>query len=616
MMHRPNSIDTKSDPNRARRDLLNQVVAEVQSTGSSRNATPVAGTTRSTQQVTPKPWRRDIDSATARPFENGNVRDLLSQESSGEKILPVFGPHLKSNSAASNRPSVSRMQPHSSLISSPLGWTEGKSKGDFPLKEESSGEEEVVVLERFRALGSSRNTPQQGRTPTEYNPKASPERILGASPLTASTTPTLIHCPRPLKSWEQSDAQAKDSGRTPGNTSSPRKPPARGHPFEYIRSGGRVSPKTLAGQSLAWQQPPRRSPRGWVDRRPVSPTALFTRLMYKGTPRPFSTLTQHPMADPQVPGLESAEETFYGADSLSHVYDLDLEGLIAHDDPPHWPIAGGGHSDIYRGKLTLSSSRKIRVAIKRIRLPDYDSSPLSAEERLKRIIREANVWSNLKHENVLPFIGVCDDVRIAPCPVLISPFCGFGHVGRYLNKNPSADRDHLVCGVASGLKFLHDKDIVHGDLKVQNVLVDKRGVPCICDFGISKILNRRGYTTLSVGTVPYMAPELFLVIGKDNTSRGLPVTTKQSDVYSFALLALEILTAEPLKQRPRQVVVTVEDLQSFHPRREDYDLSKVSREYWLVLERCWTYKPQLRPSVGEVLSSLPISHRGATRAVL
>ncbi|KAJ7488974.1 kinase-like domain-containing protein [Mycena latifolia] len=242
-----------------------------------------------------------------------------------------------------------------------------------------------------------------------------------------------------------------------------------------------------------------------------------------------------------------------------------------------------------------------------IRLPEYESSQLTAEELLKCLIREANIWSKLKHENVLPFIGVCDDVRIAPFPVLISPLCGFGHIGRYLRNNASANRDHLVCGVASGLKYLHDNDIVHGDLKVQNVLVDKRGVPCICDFGISKILNRRGFTTLSVGTVPYMAPELFLVIGRDNTSGGLPSTTKQSDVYSFALLALEILTSEPLKRRPSQAVVTSEDLQSLRPKREDYDLRKVSREYWLVLDRCWSFEPLSRPTIDEVLDSPPIS---------
>ncbi|KAJ7366089.1 kinase-like domain-containing protein [Mycena albidolilacea] len=662
-----NFIEVKSDPNRARLDLLDQLVAEMQSTESPRNATPVVGTIRSTQQATPRPLNRErqsilptvssplrpaygnfqtIDSSRrqwsagrniatekpAQPFENGNVPDVLSEESSGEKILPVFGPSLKSNSAASNRTSASRMRPHSPRISSPLGRTEGKSDGVFPLNEllESSSEEEIVLLERSRASSLPRNTPQ-GRTPMGHNPKASPERTLRAS-LIASTTPTPVHCPRPLKGWEQSDVHARDSGRMQGNASSPRKPPARGHlPFEYIRSGGRVSPKTLVGQSL-WQQPYRRSPSGWVDRRPVSPTPSITRHTHRGTLRSFSKLAQHPMfqsaADLQVLELErmsSGEETFYGAGSLSDIHDLDLEGLIAHDDPHRfWPIAGGGHSDIYRGKLTLSSSRKIRIAIKMIRLPDYEPGQLPAQERLKRLIREADVWSKLEHENVLPFIGVYDDVRIAPYPVLISPFCGFGHVGRYLSKNPSANRDHLVFllfehqpsylflqvyGVASGLKFLHDNDIVHGDLKVQNVLVDKRGVPCICDFGISKILNHRGYTTLSVGTVPYMAPELFLVIGRDNTSGGLPSTTKQSDVYSFALLALEILTSEPLKRRPSEAMVTFEGLQSLRPKREDYDLRKVSREYWLVLDRCWAFEPPLRPSSGEVLSSLPISRR-------
>ncbi|KAJ7889387.1 hypothetical protein B0H14DRAFT_2336819, partial [Mycena olivaceomarginata] len=48
-------------------------------------------------------------------------------------------------------------------------------------------------------------------------------------------------------------------------------------------------------------------------------------------------------------------------------------------------------------------------------------------------------------------------------------------------------------GVGSGLQFLHVNGIVHGDLK-QNVLVNKHGIPCICDFGISKIVTRRGFS--------------------------------------------------------------------------------------------------------------------------
>lgn len=80
----------------------------------------------------------------------------------------------------------------------------------------------------------------------------------------------------------------------------------------------------------------------------------------------------------------------------------------------------------------------------------------------------------------------------------------------------------------------------------QNVLVDKRGTPRICDFGISKIINCKGFTTSSVGTALYMAPELFCVA--DSTAEEYsPSTTKSSDVYSFALLALEVRADQPIR---------------------------------------------------------------------
>ncbi|KAJ7662979.1 kinase-like domain-containing protein, partial [Mycena rosella] len=216
--------------------------------------------------------------------------------------------------------------------------------------------------------------------------------------------------------------------------------------------------------------------------------------------------------------------------------------------------------------------------------------------------REVDVWSQLRHKYVLPFIGVCDD--IAPWPVLVSPFYKFGHVATYLKKNPSTDRQALVRGVASGLQYLHSQNIVHGDLKVQNVLVDKRGSPCICDFGISKIINRQGFTTSSVGTAPYMAPELFFVVDGATQDESSPSTTKRSDVYSFALLVLEILTSEPPKGRPSRPIVTAKILADLRPKQSEYDEKKVAPEIWAVLNRCWTFEPQLRPAISEVRREL------------
>ncbi|KAJ6486695.1 hypothetical protein C8R45DRAFT_995563 [Mycena sanguinolenta] len=290
----------------------------------------------------------------------------------------------------------------------------------------------------------------------------------------------------------------------------------------------------------------------------------------------------------------SGEEIFFGDMCLPDLHGRDLTGRVLQDDKH--PFAGGGNANIYRGKLIRSDGRKIRVAIKLLRVSE------DANDVMRRLRREVEVWSKLKHKNVLPFIGVCND--IAPYPVLISPFYKFGHVETYVKKNPSVNKHALVHGVASGLQYLHENNIVHGDLKVQNVLVDKRGAPCICDFGISKIVNHRGFTTFTNGTTPYMAPELFFIIDAKSQDSASPSTTKQSDVYSFALLALEILTSAPPKGRPKRPILTVKTLEALRPKRADYNFSDVPNEMWSVLDRCWAFVPQWRPTISEVLDSL------------
>ncbi|KAF7351750.1 Glycoside hydrolase family 76 protein [Mycena sanguinolenta] len=101
-----------------------------------------------------------------------------------------------------------------------------------------------------------------------------------------------------------------------------------------------------------------------------------------------------------------------------------------------------------------------------IRMSDDGSG--QQEEMLRRFKREVDIWSRLKHRNILPFIGVCED--LAPLPVLISLFYKFGHIGKYLNKNPDVNRGELILGVASGLEFLHNNGVVHGDLKVASTV--------------------------------------------------------------------------------------------------------------------------------------------------
>ena len=75
------------------------------------------------------------------------------------------------------------------------------------------------------------------------------------------------------------------------------------------------------------------------------------------------------------------------------------------------------------------------------------------------------------------------------------------------------------------------------------MLVDDDGKPLICDFGRSRILEQSGFTTVFAGgAARYMAPELFGPEDADIESANsfVPIITKRSDVYSFAMVGLEV----------------------------------------------------------------------------
>ncbi|KAJ7592861.1 kinase-like domain-containing protein [Mycena floridula] len=271
-----------------------------------------------------------------------------------------------------------------------------------------------------------------------------------------------------------------------------------------------------------------------------------------------------------------------------------LDGKIKQSH--QFPFGFGGTSNLFHGTL-VTHNRNHPVALKMLRVFEA-----SEQDTLRRLNRECAIWSQLTHKNVLPFLGLCYDIAPTSIPVLVSPFCELGDVSRYLHDYPHADRHSIILGVALGLEYLHSKDIVHGDLKVANVLVDSSNMePCICDFGISKIIGMRGFTTLTPGTPRYMAPELFYVLDGSESSS---TTSKSSDVYAFGLLVLEILIApEPLKPRPKRVNITIPVRDALRPQRSDYNSPRITTELWNVLEQCWADQSE-RPSMQELAVEL------------
>ncbi|KAF7360494.1 Protein kinase domain-containing protein [Mycena venus] len=232
-------------------------------------------------------------------------------------------------------------------------------------------------------------------------------------------------------------------------------------------------------------------------------------------------------------------------------------------------VAGGSFGDIYRGFLGGRS-----VAIKMMRL--FQQSDIDI--LLKAFAREALIWRQLCHPNVLPFFGLyyCER-RLC----LVSPWMEKGHIRAFLKKE-SYDTDRLLSltlDVALGLEHLHDQGIVHGDLKGDNIYITPSGRACIADFGLSSIitsLSSAQFTNSSEqnrgGTVRYQAPEL--LCGEHNDPR--------SDIYAFACVVYEMLTGKP----------------PFPELRTDGAVIKT------VLDDCWEEQPAARPTAAHIVKLL------------
>ncbi|KAJ7863015.1 kinase-like domain-containing protein [Mycena leptocephala] len=306
-----------------------------------------------------------------------------------------------------------------------------------------------------------------------------------------------------------------------------------------------------------------------------------------------------------IPQLELKTSSDDGSDGEETGFgDPCLRSLPGKERCPRYlvehPIfAKGGYCDISRGKLNMWNGQGVQVAVKAIR-PNLDDDPAQIQAMINRLHCQTRLWTKLRHPNVLPFLGMYDVGRTFP--ILVSPFCKFGHVREYLQTHSDANRNQIAHGVAAGVKYLHDLDIVHGNLKAENVLIDKGGVATIGDFGMFNIMDVRDFPIPS--RTMHMTPELSAVLPKSGhrteTEHTPSSPTKMSDIYSFAFVILEILTVAVDVQAPTEPVEPFP-----RPKRAQYGVDMVSPSMRTVLEQCWSPKPELRPPIAEILDTPP-----------
>ncbi|KAG6405148.1 hypothetical protein SASPL_132732 [Salvia splendens] len=230
-----------------------------------------------------------------------------------------------------------------------------------------------------------------------------------------------------------------------------------------------------------------------------------------------------------LPPLEPSLEDF-DINSLQIIQDADLEELRE--------LGSGTFGTVYHGKWRGSD-----VAIKRIKKSCFTGRQSEQERLTNEFWREADILSKLHHPNVVAFYGVVQD---GPGGTLatVAEFMVDGSLRHVLlRKDRHLDRRKrliIAMDAAFGMEYLHSKNIVHFDLKCDNLLVNlkdpSRPICKVGDFGLSKIKRNTLVSGGVRGTLPWMAPELL----NGSSSK----VSEKVDVFSFGIVLWEILTGE------------------------------------------------------------------------
>jgi serine/threonine-protein kinase len=197
-------------------------------------------------------------------------------------------------------------------------------------------------------------------------------------------------------------------------------------------------------------------------------------------------------------------------------------------------LGGGGMSRVF---VATDTALHRRVVVKV--LPGEMSGPLAVE----RFKREISIAARLQHPHMVPLLTAGE---VDGMPYFTMPFVEGQSLRARLDEPngrlPVTDAVRVLREIASALAYAHAHEVVHRDIKPDNVLLSG-GAAMVTDFGVAKAVNAaattgaEGITSvgLALGTPAYMAPE---------QATADPHTDHRADIYAWGMLAYEILSGK------------------------------------------------------------------------
>ncbi|CAI9088968.1 OLC1v1023441C1 [Oldenlandia corymbosa var. corymbosa] len=235
---------------------------------------------------------------------------------------------------------------------------------------------------------------------------------------------------------------------------------------------------------------------------------------------------------------------------------------------------------------------------------------------------EVSTLGKIRHRNIVKLFGFCYQ---QDSNLLLYEYMENGSLGELLHVNQKCvlnwnERYKIALGAAEGLCYLHHDckpQIIHRDIKSNNILLDESFQAHVGDFGLAKLIDLSYSKSMSAvaGSYGYIAPEYAYTMK----------VTEKCDIYSFGVVLLELITGkspvQPLDQGGdlvtwvKQSIHKVVELSEIYDKRLDLISVRNLEEISLVLKIalfCTSTSPLSRPTMREVVAMLIDAREGTT----
>ncbi|MBD8526041.1 serine/threonine-protein kinase [Pseudomarimonas arenosa] len=241
------------------------------------------------------------------------------------------------------------------------------------------------------------------------------------------------------------------------------------------------------------------------------------------------------------------------------------------------PLGEGGMASVF---LAMQESLDREVALK-VMAPALAAN----SEFTDRFLKEGRITAKLSHPNLVTVFDIGSHGSVY---YLAAEYIPGGTLREKINLGLSiAETLDIVCDVARGLHFAHQKGFVHRDVKPGNILFKLDGTAVLADFGIAKAMDAKSGATMagaSIGTPDYMSPEQ----ARAETVDG------RSDLYSMGAMLYEMLTGEPPYQASDPFTVAL-----MHVTQPVPQLPAESAWLQPLIDSLMAKTPENRPESGE-----------------